>query len=395
MMTGQYAHTRDVPALHFRMDPEEHSLADSFNAAGYRSIYVGKWHLDGCRGRDPIPPQRQARWQRWLGFEVRNAPFDTFYFEDDDPRPHRIEGYQTDGLFSLAEREIEATLASRAEPFCCLLSVEPPHFPYEAPEEYLRRWRRRDIALPPTFETPVEYHLPLSHWPGDDTHTAEIKRERVRTYYAMIENLDDNVGRMMEFLQRRGALENTVVVALADHGEMGGAHGLPTAMKSYPFEESIGIPLIMRDPRIPGRRGAVVDEPVCTEDLKPTLCGLAGVAPGVPLPGTDLSPLVRGEVRELGRDGILLEHVRDEREPAAFYNRAYRGIRTREYKYTVLSEEGRPAEPWMLFDMRQDPFEQNNLVAAPSHTRVRATLHNRLCELLQRTGDAGFTLAQP
>lgn len=393
LMTGQYAHSRNVPALHFRMDPDEHTLADDFNAAGYRTLYVGKWHLDQAGSRRPVPRERQGRWQRWLGFDVRNAPFDTHYYENDDPTPHKIEAYQTDGLFDLAMQEIDTTLEGGSGPFICVVSVEPPHFPYEVPDEYLERWKGRDIEFPPTFEVPVEYDIPRSSWPGDDTHTTDMKRERVRTYHAMIENLDDNVGKMMQFLETRKVLDNTIVVLFADHGEMGGAHALPTAVKSYPFEESIGIPLIVHDPRASTTRGRSNAEPVCTEDLYPTLCGLAGVRPGVSLPGRDVSPVVSGNADTIGRDAVLLEHVRDDREPAVFCHKAYRGIRTSRYKYVVLADEGTPARPWLLFDLQNDPYEQHNLVGETEHATLQAGLHSRLLSLLAESGDARFRVA--
>ena len=93
-MTGEYAHVRKIPGIEYVMSTEERTLADEFNEAGYETIYVGKWHLDGGHGRlgsavqvnrTRVPRSRQGRWQKWYGFELRNDPFDTCYFEDDDP----------------------------------------------------------------------------------------------------------------------------------------------------------------------------------------------------------------------------------------------------------------------------------------------------------------------
>jgi arylsulfatase A-like enzyme len=385
LMTGEYAHTRKVPALHFRMDPNERTLADEFNENGYHTIYVGKWHLDGCGPKAAIPRERQGRWQKWYGFELRNAHFDTWYFEDGDPEPKRIDGYQTDGLFSIAMDYLVSSERPADKPFCCVLSVEPPHFPYEAPEEYMEKWRKRDIEVPPTFEVPAEYEMPLSHWPGDELDTAEIKRDHLRTYYAMIENLDDNVGRMMEFLEKRGMAENTVVMFVSDHGEQGGAHALPTAMKEYPFEASIGIPLIVTGPN--AIRGREIAEPVCTEDLFPTLCGIAGIAPRNELPGENLAPLIAEETTELGREGILLEHVHEPRKPGAFYGMSFRGFRTQRYKYTVLAHGDEPARPWQFFDLERDPHEAVNMIDNPAHADEAQRLHEMMVQRMVETGD--------
>ncbi len=388
-MTGEYAHTRSVPALHWRMDPAERTLADEFNEAGYHSIYVGKWHLDGCKKQDPIPPERQGRWQKWLGFELRNSHFDTWYFEDDDPQPKPLNKYQTDGLFELTMDYLAGH--DRAKPFCCVLSVEPPHFPYEAPEAYLKRWRDREIELAPSFEVPVEYTMPLSSWPGDDAHTSAIKRDLVRTYYAMIENLDDNVGRMMSFLEEQNLADETIVMLVSDHGEMGGMHALPTAMKDYPFEESVGIPLIFSGK--PLSRTAVLGDPVSTEDLFPTICGLAGVTPRHDLPGINLSPLIRGAQDRLDREGIMLEFVREPRKPGAFYHGGYRAIRTRTLKYSILADED-GVRPWQLFDLVNDPYEQRNLIRNPSFLTKARELHTMLEQRIEETHDT-FPICAP
>lgn len=386
MMTGQYAHTRLVPNLTWRMSPAERTLADEFNEAGYHTVYVGKWHLEGTPDKSrPIPRSRQGRWQKWYGFELRNSHFDTFYFEDADPTPHPLGKYQTDGLFDLTMDYLGRGRPTD-RPFCCVLSVEPPHFPYEAPEENTANWRERPLELPPNFQTELDYYVPLSHWKGDEGRTTEMKKDRVRTYYAMIENLDRNVGRMHDFLGESGLGEDTIVVFTSDHGEMGGAHGLPTAMKTYPFEESIAIPLIVRDPARPNLAGRVIGEPVGTEDLYPTLCGLAGISPRQPRPGADLTPLIRGERDGLERAGILLENVHEFRPPGAFYRHAFRGIRTSRWKYTVLSGPN-GVGPWQLFDMREDPFEMQNLAGRPEHRERVEEMHAELGEMLGTTED--------
>jgi arylsulfatase A-like enzyme len=393
-MTGQYAHTRLVPSIHWRMSPAERTLADEFNDAGYHTAYVGKWHLEGCRPDQPIPRSRQGRWTKWLGFELRNSHFDTWYYEDEDPTPKPLNAYQTDGLFDLA---IDHLRNGRPDdrPFCCVLSVEPPHFPYEAPEDYQARWapRAESLELPGTFETTPNYPVPLSHWDGDDTHTAEIKRQRVATYYAMIENLDDNIGKMLNFLRETDLDDDTIVMLLSDHGEMGGMHALPTAMKAYPFEESVGIPWIVRDPSCPARSGHRIPTPTCTEDLYPTLCGLAGLTPITRCPGEDLTGLIRGQDDPPSRQGVLLESVHDFRPPGAFYQRAYRALRTERWMYAVLQERG-PARPWLLFDLHHDPLQQRNLLGEPGVQTTAARLHVDLARMLVETDDH-FALTDP
>ncbi len=379
MMTGEYAHTRAVPGIEYRMSPTERTLADEFNEAGYETIYIGKWHLDGGHGRlgsalqvnrTRVKRRFQGRWQKWFGFELRNAPFDTYYFEDDDPTPRPIEGYQTDGLFDLGMGYLRQG-RDRERPFCMVVSVEPPHDPFEAPEELQRAWEERDIVLPANFAS------------GDEEQRQRFILQRQR-YNAMVENLDANVGRMMHFLEREGLADDTVVVFLSDHGELGGSHGL--GGKQWPYEESVGIPLIVCDPLAPERAGTAIDVPVATEDFFPTFLGLAGLQPQNALMGTDLTPLIRGEVEGLEREGVLLEFVAELRRGVPFYEAVWRAYRSRRYKYVVRGDN-MGAEPWMFFDLENDPHEMQNLIEAENFRDEIARHHDLLRQRMLETED--------
>ncbi len=378
LMTGEYAHVRKIPGIEYAMSSEERTLADEFNEAGYETIYVGKWHLDGGHGRlgsavqvnrTRIPRSRQGRWQKWYGFELRNDPFDTCYFEDDDPTPKKIEGYQTDGLFQIGMDYIEGRADDR--PFCMVISVEPPHDPFVAPKDVQSAWEARDIVLPKNFDV------------ADPAERETIILNRKR-YNAMVENLDANVGKMMAFLKAEGLLDDTIVVFLSDHGELAGAHGLRA--KQWPYEESVGIPLMVWDPRIRERAGTVIKDPTCTEDLFPTLLGLAGLVPKNEVPGTNLTPLIHGDVDALEREGVLLEFVAELRERPPFFDEVWRGFRTRGYKYTVKGNN-MGGRPWQFFDLKNDPGEMNNLVDDPNYRDQVAYHHRLLCERVIETED--------
>ena len=359
LMTGHYAHSRAVPAIEYRMSPSERTLADEFNDAGYETVYIGKWHLYGSLARKPlnsleiisrtpVPALYRGRWQKWYGFDFCNNHSETLYFVDDEVTPRRLDTYQTDGLFDVAIEHLTERTDSE-QPFIMVISVEAPHPPYQAPDELTRKWMARNIQLPPNFDTPDE-----------TTRFHRIKQRKI--YNAMVENLDYNIGRMNLFLEERGLAENTVKIVLADHGEMGGSHG--KIAKQHPFEESVGIPLIISDPRYSGARSNWIDDPVCTEDLFPTLLGLAGLSPKNAVPGQNLAPLIWGKQDRLGREGVLLEFVAEHRPQMPYHNQTWRGYRTRRYKYTVLGGAS-GGHPWQFFDLQQDPFEMVNLINAP------------------------------
>ncbi len=384
LMTGEYAHSRFVPGIEWRMSPAERTLADEFNDAGYESIYLGKWHLYGGHALlpghstrkanlTPVPRAHQGRWQKWLGFELRNGHFDTCYYEDDDPTPRPIETYQTDGLFDLAMDYIE-NRTDTYKPFSCIISVEPPHFPYEAPPELEAKWKDREMEVPPSFS-------------AKDCEERERFLALRRIYYAMVENLDQNVGRLRTWLEETGLDDNTIVVFFSDHGEMGGCHGLRTLLKQYPYEESIGIPLIICDPRHPERADTRIPVPTCTEDLFPTLLGLCGLSPQNPLPGTDLAPLISGSCDQLDRPGVLLEFVAETRANSTFHHETWRGFRSENYKYTVLGDVN-GGEPWQFFDLQEDPFELNNLVNDPAWREEIERHHRWMRERMVATVDS-------
>jgi arylsulfatase A-like enzyme len=386
LMTGEYAHTRFIPSIEWRMSPAERTLADEFNDADYDTAFFGKWHLHGGFGHLPgytvvktsrtaIPRLYQGRWDHFAGFDICNDPFDTYYFTGDDPTPTKIDGYQTDGLFDLAIDYLNQDDRGTS-PFAAVLSVEPPHPLFTAPPEYLDRWRDRELVLRDNVELDKEYNKRGPH--GRDL------LDDMRVYYAMIENLDDNVARLLDTLRERGLLDNTIVALTADHGELLGSHGL--LAKQRPWEESIGIPLIVSGPAARDRAGTVVEDPVCTEDLFPTLLGVAGLTPRDPKPGLDLAPLIRGETTGLDREGVLLEFVAELRPGMPFHEETWRGVRTLNGKYTVLGDT-HGGRPWQFFDLRADPYETRNLVEDPEYADEIARHHRMLRDLLVQSHD--------
>ena len=177
---------------------------------------------------------------------------------------------------------------------------------------------------------------------------------------------------------------DTVLVFLSDHGELAGAHGLRG--KQWPYEESVGTPLIVYDPRHPGRAGTRFKDPTSTEDLFPTFLGLAGLTPQNNLPGTDLTPLIQGEVVQLDRDGVLLEFVAELRQSPPFYDAVWRGFRSNRFKYTVKGDKN-GAEPWEFFDLENDPYEMQNLVGDPAWAEEIGRHHELLSARLEETLD--------
>ena len=409
LMTGKYAHTRNVPGLGYRLSPAERTLGEAMQAQGYATAYIGKWHLYSAYGvsgglslsqacRVPIPASHRRGFSYWRGFELRNDFYDSWYFADDETTPRRNEGHQTDGLFDLALNYLE-TDRPPDRPFFLVLSTEAPHPPFVAsPESLAKVQQRGPLAHSPnvdagaiSFFPPEWYETPPPAGPLDTDDPASVARvfeANMQAYYAMIEMIDGNMGRLRDTLRRTGLDRDTVVVFLADHGELGGSHGL--LGKAEPWEESVGIPLIVSGPPELVPAGRVCGTSLNTEDLFPTLVGLAG-GHEAEAPSIDFSALVRGEASEPTRDGVLLEFGTETRPNRSYYDETWRGIRTRRYKYTVRGNRS-GAQPWQLFDLEADPWEMDNLLGGPLHEELAGDLHRQLAALLDETQD-DFALA--
>ncbi|MFH5801005.1 sulfatase [Haladaptatus sp. CMAA 1911] len=401
LVTGQHPHTRNAHH-HWRMSPAERTYGHEFTESGYQTGYIGKWHLADVGRSRPVPKQYRGGFEYWRGFELKNDPFDTAYYKDNEPKPHPIEGYQTDGLFDLGVEFLDDG-GIEDEPFCLTISVEPPHPPFIAPKSYLEDWEDRSLELRPNVpfphsEPPLNIlGKPYSQWGDIESTTEELYKqypyhgeiffEEMRKYYAMIENLDDNVGKLIEELERRGIRDETAIVFTSDHGELLGSHGYMA--KQHPYEESVGVPLIVSYPNGGIDTGSTIDTPTCTEDIVPTFLGLASIESEREFPGVDLTPLMQGEEGTLDRDGVLLEFVREVRPQLPYHEETWRGFRTVRYKYTVKGYDNMSpgsftewGEPWQLFDLEEDPYEQKNLIDDPNHRDVAQQMHGRLRDAL-------------
>jgi arylsulfatase A-like enzyme len=202
----------------------------------------------------------------------------------------------------------------------------------------------------------------------------------MRCYLAMIQNADDNLGRLLDYLDRSGLARNTIVVFTSDHGEMLGSHG--RIQKMVPYAESIDVPLVIR---WPGHiaSGARVDALQTPMDHLPTLCGLAGLPIPSEVDGVDLSRVVtRKDSRS--RDAVLIGHYSSAElwfDTGTFWPE-WRGARTQQHTYVrwlTGAEE--------LYDNLADPYQMTNLAADGAEPEALLRLRPRLSELLAAAHD--------
>ena len=371
ILTGKYAHTNGMIANDLRLRESETSMAELFAEAGYRTGFVGKWHLDGGP-RQPgwIPPgARRQGFEFWAANEVSHAHFDTHYFRD-DPEPIPIKSFETEAWTDLGIEFLRQTRED-GRPFFLTVQMGPPHDPYLAPESYMEMYDPGAITLRENFAGD-ESDRDLEPNP----YVATPGRKEIAAYYAMVTAVDDQIGRILAELDNLGLRENTIVIVSSDHGDMLGSHG--ARLKRKPWEESIRVPGIVRHPRAPA--GRETDALFSHVDIAPTLLSLCGIEAPAEMQGGNLSPVILGE-SDAGPDAAYFQIF----GPflAGGVTHGWRGIRTQRHMYARTRDA-----PWVLYDLEADPFELNNLAEDPASADLREDLDSRLAGLMDRNGDS-------
>jgi arylsulfatase A-like enzyme len=379
LLTSQYPH-KAVPGHEHPLPEGMPTVATAFNQAGYHTAYFGKWHVGGWHERDGraafahIARPNRGDFQQWLGYENNNSQWDCWVHGHDaagrEVDRYRLPGYETDALTDLTLDYLRQRAADH-QPFFLVLSVQPPHDPYLAPQEWMRRHNPGTVTLRPNVP-----HVP---------RILDIARRELAGYYAMIENLDWNVGRVRDALWELGLIENTHLIFFSDHGDMHGSHG--QIRKTNPYEESIRVPMILggTNPRYGGRTGKM-NLLVNHVDLGPTSLGLCGIDKPDWMAGFNYAPFRLGGERAANApeppDSAYIQLVIPTGHGYST-DRPWRGVVTRDgWKYVCL--EG---QPWLMFNLNEDPYEQANLAHNTAFNVQRQRLHDRLARWIADTGD--------
>jgi len=364
LLTGQYPLTHGLFMNDAPLNPELTTIAKVYQAAGYDTGYVGKWHLDGHGRSAYIPEERRQGFDYWKVLECSHDYNRSAYYEGSDQSKKQWPGYD-----AIAQtRDVQRYIADRShstKPFAIFLSWGPPHGPYDTgPEKYKAMFPVADIQLRP--------NVPAG--------AAKQAKQELSGYYAHVAALDQCLGDLMGTLDEAGLRDNTILIFTSDHGDMLRSHD--QQKKQQPYDESVRVPFLLRYPDRCGRTGKEIDMPLGTPDIMPTLLGLSGIKVPGSVEGRDYSRVLTGE-EEPDNDAALIEC------PTPFGNwrravggREYRGIRTRRYTY-VCHLEG----PWLLFDNREDPYQQNNLVGSTVHEALQIKLDAMLMAKLKERGD--------
>jgi arylsulfatase A-like enzyme len=420
ILTGQYSHLNGVPVFN-RFDSSRTTVAGLLQKGGYYTGMIGKWHL----GSDP------AGFDRWEILPGQGAYMGPVLYTATGEKTYKGE-YVTDVVTDLGIEFIKGRPGDR--PFFLMLHHKAPHRAWEPTERYRNefagRWipepesfwdsyetrsdalrenrqrvaddlTRRDLKLePPPELTGPERAKWLAVKPDSVTITRdgapvtlsgeELTRWKyqryMQDYLATIQSVDDNVGRLLEFLDRSGLAKNTIVIYTSDQGFFLGDHGMYD--KRFMYEESLRMPFLVRWPAeiAPGTRSDAIGLNV---DFAPTFLEAAGLPVPPDMQGRSLLPVLRGRTPADWRTSMYYRYYHD---PGHHNTRAHYGVRTRTHKLIYFWKK----DQWELFDLVNDPLELHNLYGRPGQEELTAALKTELQRLKAAVKDQDqFADAQP
>lgn len=375
VLTGLYSHTHGVMdnGKNRTMRAGQAIFPEMLREAGYEVAFCGKSHIEGSL--------RDREWDYYFGFNGQGRYHNPLIAEGTDGKDVPHEGYMDDVVTGKAIAWLKNRRSDK--PFCLLLWFKAPH------RSWLRARRHLDLYRDVVIPKPATFDEDLKGYPGKPRAFAEADLKigdfnDVRTlegflkdYYASLVAVDENVGRVLDTLQKTGLIDETCILHTADNGFFAGEWRFFD--KRFMHEPSIRVPMLVRYPKL-AKPGTTSDKMVLNVDIAPTILDLAGVKSPYKMHGQSMKPLLEGEEADWRKDW-LYEYFEF---PAVHMVRKQRGIRTERYKLIHYFEEPQEFE---LYDLQSDPDELDNLYGKPQYAELTAKLKARMEELRDETND--------
>lgn len=404
ILTGTYNHINGVTTLGAKIDGRQENFAKLLQGAGYQTALVGKWHLGHGGHHDPT------------GFDHWDVlPGQGDYHNPEMNRmgdSRRIDGYVTDIITDLSLEWLEARDKDR--PFCLMLHHKAPHRWWEPDEKHAEMYEDVDIPEPETLwddyenrasaareaKMRVDRDLSERDLKGptpDGLSPEEEKRWKyqryIKDYLRCVASVDDNVGRVIDYLDVDGAAKNTLICYTSDQGFFLGDHGWYD--KRFMYEESLRMPFIVRYPE--GiQPGSVNQRMVLNVDFPATFLDYAGVEVPGHFQGRSLRSLLEGATSDDWRTSMYYRYWMHLSQHHVY---AHYGIRTHDYKliYYYADALGQPGTvddtkppEWELFDLQKDPSELNNVFNDPAYAEIVPALRTELRDLQLAVDDEPY-----
>ncbi len=411
ILTGQYSHHNGVYTLRDDLDPNHPNVAKMLQKAGYETAIIGKWHLhtepQGFDYYNVLPGQ--GRYHNPM-LKEKGKPW-----KKGNAGGEEYKGYVTDVITDLCIRWLKNRNTSK--PFFLMCHNKAPHGLWEYAERHKDLFKDIEFPEPPSFwddksdrsEASRKWgrdmlnlaeRMSSDKWPTGKLDTKGMTKEQkikaayqkyIKDYMRCIVAIDENVGRLLDFLDESGLAENTLVIYTSDQGMFSGEHLYYD--KRWMFEESLQMPFLAR---LPGeiRAGTVNNDIIINADFAPTFLDYAGVETPKFMDGRSFRSILQGRTPNNWRKAMYYHywmHVRSSAVPAHY------GIRTERYKLIFFyglplgmkgATPGWVTQPgWELYDLVKDPYELTNVYNNPSYSGIIKELKAELLRLKKEVGD--------
>lgn len=402
ILSGVHSHLNGVLTLADRFDGAQDTFPKRLQETGYQTAIFGKWHLGHGEEADP------TGFDRWAVLPGQGLYHDPAFFVMGERV--QLEGYATDLITDYALDWLRGR--DRKRPFMAMVHHKAPHRPWEPDDKHQHLYEDIDIPLPPTFDDDYTnrsnaaknakmriesdlYPVDLKADVPEGLTPAEEKRWKyqryIKDYLRCVASIDDNVGRILDYLDEQGLTDDTVVIYTSDQGFFLGDHGWYD--KRFMYEESLRMPFLIRYPReIPA--GSVIEAMVTNLDFAPTFLDYAGLEATERMQGRSCRDIAAGEPAP--EDWPTAMYYRYWMHLAHHNVPAHYGIRTLDHKLIYYYGEAlgttesidEPTEPeWELFDLKADPMELRSVYGDPAYAEVQQALKDELYRLKAQYGD--------
>jgi arylsulfatase A-like enzyme len=385
ILTGKYSAINKVFKIGNVFDSTQTTFPKIMHDAGYQTALFGKWHLRsrpvGFDYFNIIHDQGS-----YYNCPVKNSEEEWTMGPGNNVVPEYLTGVLTDQSIQWLENR------DRRKPFCLLLHHKAPHHPWIYPEKYDSLFANKDLPEPETFnddyngknqyirkepcrfsklqyvhswhfEEPVPEGITI----GSEDYKKWAYQKVFKGYYRLVASLDDNIGRLLDYLQKTGLDKNTVIIYMSDNGFFLGDHGLFN--KQWMYDESIRIPLIIS---LPGKdkKEEVINKIVSELDLASTILDYAHLEIPADFQGQSLKPLIEGKLSGSWRKSHFYHYFRQYEVPENY------GIRTEKFK--LINTIDSDFSDWEFYDLENDPKEMNNQINNPAYKQTIDSLRGEL-----------------
>lgn len=383
ILTGKYSHINGVPVFN-RFDGSQWTVAKALQKAGYHTGMVGKWHLES----DP------TGFDYWNILPGQGRYHDPVFIDMGERKP--IKGYVSDITTDISMDFLDRR--PKDKPFFLMYHHKAPHRPWEPDEKHRKQFENVTIPEPKTFHDDYKNRASaaaeaemridrdfnktdLKMDPPAGLSAAELKswnyQRYMKDYLACVASVDDNIGRMLEYLDNNGLSENTIVIYTSDQGFYLGDHNWYD--KRFMYEESLRMPFLIR---YPGKikAGKVNDAMILNVDFAPTFLDYAGVSAPKEVQGRSIVPLLRGEKPKDWRTSMYYRYYH---YPAHHRVQPHYGVRNERYKLIYFDR----INEWELFDLKRDPNEMKSVYGERKYADVQGKMLKELNRLRVELND--------